>query len=51
MIDAIRAKGGEIQVVNGKAYNELGVGMRDDGVIVGGDNLIGKWMMEVGGTM
>ncbi len=48
MIDAIRAKGGEIQIANGATYNELGVGVRPDGTVVGGDNLIGKWMMEVG---
>jgi predicted NAD-dependent protein-ADP-ribosyltransferase YbiA (DUF1768 family) len=46
MIDAIRAKGGEILVENGKTYNELGVGVLPDGTILGGDNLIGKWMME-----
>ena len=47
MIDAVRAKGGEILVENGKTYNELGVGVLPDGTILGGDNLIGKWMMEV----
>ena len=48
MIDAIRAKGGEILIENGTEYNELGVGVRVDGSIVGGDNRIGKWMMGLG---
>jgi hypothetical protein len=48
MIDAIRAKGGEILIENGTEYNEMGVGVRIDGSIVGGDNRIGKWMMGLG---
>lgn len=48
MIDAIRAKGGEILIENGTEYNELGVGVRVDGSVVGGDNRIGKIMMALG---
>lgn len=48
MVDAIRAKGGEILIENGTEPNELGVGVRADGTIVGGDNRIGKWMMNLG---
>jgi predicted NAD-dependent protein-ADP-ribosyltransferase YbiA (DUF1768 family) len=48
MIDAIRARGGEILIENGTEYNELGVGVRADGSVVGGDNRIGRWMMTLG---
>jgi hypothetical protein len=48
MVDAIRAKGGQILVENGTEPSELGVGVRADRSIVGGDNLIGKWIMETG---
>jgi hypothetical protein len=48
MVNAIRARGGEILFVNGTEYNQLGVGVRVDGSIVGGDNLIGKIMMSLG---
>jgi len=48
MVDAIRAKGGQILIENGTEPSELGVGVRADRSIVGGDNLIGKWMMETG---
>ncbi|NDE15078.1 hypothetical protein EBZ80_09130 [bacterium] len=51
MIDAIRAAGGEIQFANGTvATNELGVGVLADGTVVGGENKIGRWMMELGGS-
>ena len=47
MIDAIKAKGGQILYANTADYNEMGVGVRIDGSIVGGENKIGKWMMEL----
>jgi predicted NAD-dependent protein-ADP-ribosyltransferase YbiA (DUF1768 family) len=51
MIDAIRAAGGEILFANGAvAVNELGVGVGADGAVLeGGQNKIGRWMMELGG--
>jgi hypothetical protein len=45
MIDAIHEKGGEILFVNGTDFNTLGVGVRADGSLAGGENLIGKTMM------
>ncbi len=36
----------EVMLVNGTEYNELGVGHKD-GVVVGGDNKVGKWIMEL----
>jgi hypothetical protein len=36
----------EVMLVNGTEYNELGVGYKD-GVVVGGDNKVGKWIMEL----
>jgi len=45
MVEAIKAKGGEILFVNGVEPSYLGVGVRIDGSIAGGDNMIGKWMM------
>ena len=36
----------ELMLVNGTEYNELGVGYKD-GVVVGGDNKVGKWFMEL----
>jgi len=36
----------ELMLVNGTEYNELGVGVKD-GVVVGGDNKVGKWFMEL----
>lgn len=48
MITAIKAAGGEILFGNGTDYNELGVGVRVDGSIAGGENKVGKWMMELG---
>jgi hypothetical protein len=47
MIQAMRAKGGEILFVNGVDPSYLGVGVRIDGSISGGDNHVGKWMMEL----
>jgi hypothetical protein len=47
MLEAIKAKGGEILFVNGVEPSELGVGVRVDGSLVGGDNLVGRWMMSL----
>ena len=47
ILAAIKAKGGEILFVNGVEPSELGVGVRVDGSLVGGDNLVGKWMMRL----
>ena len=47
ILQAIKAKGGEILFVNGVEPSELGVGVRVDGSLVGGDNLVGKWMMSL----
>ena len=47
MIQAIRATGEEILFANGKEPNALGVGVLDDGTIVGGDNMVGKIMMSL----
>ena len=49
MVDAIVAAGGEILFANGTVPSELGVGVLPDGGVVGGDNRVGKWMMELGG--
>jgi hypothetical protein len=49
MVDAIVATGGEILFANGTVPSELGVGVLPDGGVVGGDNRVGKWMMELGG--
>jgi len=48
MVDAIKARGGEILLANGTEVNELGVGVRVDGSVVGGENKIGKIMMGLG---
>lgn len=48
MIDAIKAKGGEILFANGKEPTELGVGVRVDGSIAGGENKVGLIMMGLG---
>jgi len=48
MILAIKARGGDIMFVNGTDVNELGVGVRKDGSIAGGENKIGKLMMALG---
>ena len=48
MIQTIKQKGGKIVFANGDKATELGVGIhKDTGAIVGGDNLIGKWMMAL----
>ena len=47
MVEAIKAKGGEILFVNGVEPSYLGVGVRIDGSIAGGENMIGKWMMAL----
>jgi len=47
ILQAIKDKGGEILFVNGVDPSELGVGVRVDGSISGGDNLVGKWMMSL----
>ena len=48
MIDAIRATGEEILFANGREPNALGVGVLDDGTIVGGENIVGKIMSSIG---
>jgi hypothetical protein len=47
MIDAIRATGEEILFANGREPNALGVGVLEDGTIVGGENIVGKIMMSL----
>ena len=47
ILEAIKAKEGEILFVNGVEPSELGVGVRVDGSLVGGDNLVGQWMMRL----
>ena len=47
IIKAIKETGGQIMLVNGKDYNELGVGVRADGTLAGGDNKVGKIMMSL----
>jgi hypothetical protein len=47
MVNAIRARGGEIMLVNGTDANELGVGVRKDGSLAGGENKIGKLIQEL----
>jgi hypothetical protein len=47
MIQAIKARGGEIMFVNGSDANELGIGVRKDGSIAGGENKIGKLMQAL----
>lgn len=48
MVNAIKALGGTIELVNGTDYNELGVGIRVDGSSAGGDNKVGKIIAELG---
>jgi hypothetical protein len=48
MIVAIKEKGGNILFVNGTDANELGVGVRKDGSLAGGENKIGKLMQILG---
>jgi hypothetical protein len=47
MIQAIQRAGGEILFANGTEPTELGVGVRIDGSIAGGENKIGKWMQAL----
>lgn len=47
MVNSIKALGGTIELVNGTDYNELGVGIRVDGSAAGGDNKVGKMIMEL----
>ena len=47
MINAIRAKNGEIFFINGADPSELGIGMRKDRSIAGGENKIGKIMQAL----
>jgi predicted NAD-dependent protein-ADP-ribosyltransferase YbiA (DUF1768 family) len=50
MVQAIKEKGGEILFVNGVDPSQLGVGVRVDGSLAGGDNLVGKWIMDLAKT-
>ena len=50
MVQAIKEKGGEILFVNGVDPSALGVGVRADGSLAGGDNLVGKWIMDLAKT-
>ena len=47
MIQSIQLQGGEILFANGKEPSYLGVGIKPDGTVAGGDNLLGKWMGEL----
>jgi hypothetical protein len=47
MVQAIKQKGGDILFVNGKEPTDLGVGVLDDGTVVGGENKIGKWIQAL----
>jgi hypothetical protein len=47
MVQAIRAAGGQILFANGTEPSELGVGIRLDGSVAGGENKVGRWMMEL----
>ena len=47
MVQAIQAKGGEIMFVNGTDANELGIGVRKDGSIAGGENKIGRLIQDL----
>lgn len=54
MINRAAEIGAPLMLVNGTEYNELGVGVKEDGSLAldpdgaptGGKNLVGKWMME-----
>jgi hypothetical protein len=50
MVQMIKEKGGEILFVNGVDPSPLGVGVRADGSLAGGDNLVGKWIMDLAKT-
>ncbi len=47
MVLAIREAGGQILFANGTEPSELGVGIRLDGSVAGGENKVGNWMMEL----
>ena len=47
MVFAIREAGGQILFANGTEPSELGVGIRLDGSVAGGENKVGRWMMEL----
>ncbi len=55
MVDKAVESGLPVMLVNGSEYNELGVGLKEDGTMAldpegnptGGKNLIGKWIMEL----
>jgi hypothetical protein len=47
MVQAIQRAGGEILFANGTEPTELGVGIRMDGSVAGGENKIGKWIQEL----
>jgi len=48
ILAASRAQQGTILFVKGNEPTDLGVGMSEDGTILGGGNLIGQWMLEMG---
>jgi len=50
IVQMIKEKGGEILFVNGVDPSPLGVGVRADGSLAGGDNLVGKWIMDLAKT-
>ena len=43
---AAKENGTTVMLVNGTEPNELGVGLKD-GVVVGGENKVGRWLMEL----
>jgi predicted NAD-dependent protein-ADP-ribosyltransferase YbiA (DUF1768 family) len=55
MVDKAVESGLPVMLVNGSEYNELGVGLKEDGTLAldpegnptGGKNLVGKWIMEL----
>jgi hypothetical protein len=47
MVAGIKGLGGDILFANGTEPNELGVGVRVDGSITGGENKVGKLMMAL----
>jgi hypothetical protein len=47
MVQAIQRAGGEILFANGTESTELGVGIRVDGSVAGGENKVGKWIQEL----
>jgi len=47
MIETAKKSGAELMFVNGVDPSYLGVGVRIDGSIAGGENMIGKWMQKL----